>query len=158
LRVIKNYPLIIKSDAIAKSNPIIIKPHSMSYVKIWIHAVWATKNREPFLSKQLRRELFPHIIEYAKTKNIYITCMNGYTDHVHCLFAVHPEQNIAKIIKLMKGESSFWINRNQLCSSRFEWQNEYSAFSVSESKLSKIKNYIRNQEKHHMKNKKIQIP
>jgi putative transposase len=123
----------------------------MSFVRIWVHAVWATKGRQPFLSKQLRHQLFPHCVENAKTKNIYLNCMNGYNDHVHCLISLKPHQSIAKVIKLIKGESSFWINSKQLCSSRFEWQEEYSAFSVSESKLTTIKNYIRNQEEHHRK-------
>jgi len=77
--------------------------------------------------------------------------MNGYEDHVHCLIALKPDQTIAKVIQFIKGESSFWINRNNLCSSRFEWQDEYFATSVSNSELNMTRGYIMNQEKHHMK-------
>jgi putative transposase len=121
----------------------------MSFVKIWIHAIWATKGREQLLTKELRRQLFPHIIANAKSKNIYIDSINGYTDHAHCLVALDSEQSISKILQLIKGESSFWINKNNLCMSHFEWQDEYFAVSVSESKLSIVRKYIRTQEYHH---------
>jgi len=121
----------------------------MSFVKIWVHAVWATKCREPLLTKELRRQLFPHVISNAKTKNIYIDSMNGYTDHAHCLVSLNPDQSISKIIQLIKGESSFWMNKNKLCPSHSEWQDEYFAVSVSESKLNITRAYIRSQEHHH---------
>lgn len=61
------------------------------------------------------------------------------------------EQNIKKIIQLIKGESSLWINKNQLTKERFEWQDEYFAVSVSESVVDKVRDYIKNQEIHHQK-------
>jgi len=121
----------------------------MSFVKIWVHAIWATKCREPLLTKELRRKLFTHVLENAKTKNIYIDSMNGYTDHAHWLVALSPDQSISKIVQLIKGESSFWINKNKLCQSHFEWQDEYFAVSVSESNLDIVRKYIRTQEYHH---------
>jgi REP element-mobilizing transposase RayT len=52
-------------------------------------------------------------------------------------------------MQLIKGESSFWINKNQLTKEKFEWQDEYFAFSVSESVIDKVRDYIKNQEEHH---------
>ncbi|MDR7211388.1 type III secretory pathway component EscR [Flavobacterium piscis] len=52
-------------------------------------------------------------------------------------------------MQLIKGESSFWINKNQLTKEKFEWQDEYFAFSVSESIIDKVRDYIKNQEEHH---------
>ena len=128
----------------------------MSFIKIWIHAVWATKNREQLLSRELRKKLFDHIRANAKEKNIYIDCINGYDDHVHCLLSLNADQPISKTIQLIKGESSFWINKNQLCRSNFEWQDDYFAASVSDSDLGRIRNYIRNQEQHHQNKTFIQ--
>lgn len=54
-------------------------------------------------------------------------------------------------MQLIKGESSFWINKNQLTQQKFDWQDEYFAVSVSESILDKVRNYIKNQEEHHRK-------
>ena len=121
----------------------------MPWVKVWIHCVWSTKNRESYLTDEIRRHVFQHIRENAKKKNIHLDFINGYVDHVHCLISLGTDQTIEKIMQLIKGESSFWINKNHLCKAKFEWQDEYFAVSVSESTLQSVRKYIANQEAHH---------
>lgn len=123
----------------------------MAFVKIMIHAVWGTKNRQPLLTKEIRLKVIEHIQENAKTKGIYIDRLNGYADHLHCLFALNADMSISKVLQLLKGESSFWINKNKITSSKFEWADEYFASSVSESMVNTVRVYIDNQEKHHQK-------
>ena len=121
----------------------------MPYIKIWIHLVWATKNRQHYLNKEIRQQVFEHIKENAQTKGIFIDHINGYVEHVHCLVSLNSDQNIATITNLLKGESSFWINKNKLTKTKFGWQDEYFAASVSHSQVDKVRQYIRNQEEHH---------
>lgn len=121
----------------------------MPFIKVWIHTVFSTKNRKPFLSKEIRKEVFKHIKENALKKDIELSLINGYSDHVHCLISLKASQNISKIVQLIKGESSFWINREKLCSEKFSWQEEYFAVSIGESQLNRVKRYIVNQEEHH---------
>lgn len=123
----------------------------MSFLKIWIHLVFSTKNREPFLTKDIRYKFHQHIIENCKEKDIFIIAVNGYADHLHCLISLGKEQSIAKIAQLIKGESSFWINKNKICNTKFSWQDDYFAVSVSESQVGTVKKYIQNQEAHHSK-------
>ena len=78
-----------------------------------------------------------------------VDCINGYREHVHCLISLSSEQTIDKVAKLMKGESAFWINKQNLTDSYFAWQEEYFAISVSESVLFKSRAYIEKQEEHH---------
>ena len=98
-----------------------------------------------------QRKVWKHISENAKEKGIYIDFINGYSDHCHCLISLGADQNIQKIMQLIKGESSFWINKNRLTKEKFEWQDEYFAVSVSESIIDKVRDYIKNQETHHKK-------
>jgi len=124
----------------------------MAHVKVYIHFVWSTKNRYPFLdTKELREKVWRHILKNAKEKEIYIDFINGYAEHCHCLISLGIDQTIQKTIQLIKGESAFWINQNKLTEPKFEWQDEYFAVSVSESILDKVRNYIKNQEKHHQR-------
>lgn len=124
----------------------------MPFIKVYIHFVWSTKNRVPYLnSKELRVKVWNHIRENAKEKGIFIDFINGYSDHCHCLVSLGVDQTIQKVMQLIKGESSFWINKNGLIKDKFEWQDEYFAVSVSESMLNKVRNYIKNQEEHHHK-------
>lgn len=123
----------------------------MAHIKIWIHCVWTTKNRFPLMTKDIRLQLFKHIRENALTKDIHIDHINGVDDHVHCLISMKAEQNIAKLVGLIKGESSHWVNQNKLTKSRFEWQDEYFAASISFSHVEAVREYIRDQEEHHKK-------
>jgi putative transposase len=123
----------------------------MSYIRVWIHCVWGTKNRIPFLLRSNKADILKHIKENAKTKDIYIDFINGDKEHIHCLISLNANQTISKIIQLIKGECSFWINKNGLAKGKFEWADEYFAVSVSESHLNKVRDYIKNQEEHHKK-------
>jgi len=121
----------------------------MAYVKNWLHCVWGTKNRFPFLIDGIKYEIIQHIRANAKSKGIYIDFVNGYTEHLHCLLLLNCDQSLSKVMQLIKGESSYWINRNRIVKTRFEWADEYYGVSVSESHIDRVRDYIRNQEEHH---------
>lgn len=124
----------------------------MSWVRIWVHLVFSTKNRKPFLNNpELRKKVFEHIKENGKSKDIWLDAVNGYDDHAHCLISLGKDQNISKIAQLIKGESSYWINKNKLTFNSFTWQDDYWATGVSENHFQKLRNYILNQEDHHKK-------
>lgn len=121
----------------------------MPWVRVWIHFVWSTKERHPFLKDEIRFNVFQHIRENARQKDIHIDFINGYVDHVHCLISLGTDQTLERIMQLIKGESSFWINQNRMCKTKFGWQDEYFAVSVSETNLKAVRKYIANQEEHH---------
>lgn len=121
----------------------------MSYVKIWIHTVWTVKNRKPVISQENRKILFEHIHKNGLEKDILVETVGGYNNHVHCLFRLKNNQTIEKVMQLIKGESSFWFNRNIDNHPVLNWQKEYFAVSVSESRVNAVRKYIENQEEHH---------
>jgi len=122
----------------------------MPFVKVYIHFVWATKNHHGMLLTQaIRHQVWQHIRENAKEKNIFIDFINGYSDHCHCLVSLGIDQTMSKVMHLIKGESSFWINKQNLFNEKFEWQDEYFAVSVGKSAVNKVREYIKNQEEHH---------
>ncbi|MDD4756234.1 MAG: IS200/IS605 family transposase [Prolixibacteraceae bacterium] len=123
----------------------------MSYIKIWIHCVWSTKNRRFFITKSIRPFLLSHIRDYARKKSVTLDYINAHRNHVHALVKLDKEQNIAEIMRLIKGESSVWMNRSKLMKTRFEWQDDYFATSVSNSHVDRVRRYIKNQDEHHRK-------
>lgn len=126
----------------------------MSWVRIWVHVIFATQSRVPHLdSRPLRFQVFNHIKENATKKGIWLDCVNGYEDHAHCLISLGKEQSICKVAQLIKGESSFWINKNKLTTRKFRWQDDYWAVSVSESHVERVRRYIHRQEIHHSRKK-----
>lgn len=121
----------------------------MSYVRIWIHLVFSTKNREPILTPEIRKELYSHIAENAKSKEIILDSINGYSDHLHCLLLLGKDNSISNTPQLIKGESSFWLNNKKYFNNKFHWQDDYWAVSVSESHINSVREYILKQEEHH---------
>ena len=103
------------------------------------------------MQDSVRPKVLNHIRQNALKKNIHIDFINGYIEHVHCLISLGSDQTLEKLLQLIKGESSFWINKNQLTKTKFGWQDEYFVASVSESNLEKVRRYIAKQEEHHSK-------
>jgi putative transposase len=121
----------------------------MSYVRIWVHVVFSTQNREPTLNTDIRSQLIEHIRASCRAKDIFLESINGWTDHLHLLISLGRTQDIAKIMMLVKGESAHWLNKQGWIRGKFHWQDDYYAISVSESQVDSVTAYINRQEEHH---------
>ena len=121
----------------------------MPWIKVWLHFVWSTKDRFPYLNDDVRPRVFDHIRQNARQKGIYVDFINGWVDHVHRLISLGNDQTLEKLMQLIKGESSFWINKNKLTKAKFAWQDEYFVASVSPSVVESVRQYIANQSLHH---------
>ena len=122
-----------------------------SFSKIWIHAILGTKFRQPLIEDHFKKDLFNFIEDELYSMNCYPKIINGTNDHVHLLFRLSPQKNVADIIKNIKGLSSHWVNQKNTTKNKFTWQGGYGAFSVSESLVERVYRYILNQEEHHKK-------
>lgn len=125
-------------------------PQSLS--KVYIHIIFSTKNRYPYLSdKQIRKKLHSYLGGTLKELDCPILTTGGVADHVHVLCMLSKNLSIAKIIGDIKRSSSKWIKTKSGLLSKFAWQNGYGVFSVGQSELERVKTYILNQEEHHRK-------
>ncbi|MGD8782034.1 MAG: IS200/IS605 family transposase [Ignavibacteria bacterium] len=111
----------------------------MSFVRVWIHFIWSTRNREKYLTNDIRQKVIEHIKSNCKKKEIRLDTVNCVSDHIHLLISLGAEQTVSKIVMLIKGESSHWINENKLTGRKFAWQTEYMGISVSESAVDKVR-------------------
>lgn len=123
----------------------------MPFTRVYIHFIWTTKNHPDTISKELKPLLLDHIKKNASAKGIFIDILNCVSDHIHLLVSLSSEQTIANKVMLIKGESSFWVNNQNLIKPKFEWQDEYIALSVNYDAIDKVRAYILNQEEHHRK-------
>ncbi len=121
----------------------------MSFVCLYAHVVFTTKYREPSLNDEIRQRVFDHIGENARLKGIKIIAINGHVDHVNCLISIGKEKSIGEIMRLIKGESSHWINKMQLTSKKFSWQKDYWVESIYRDQIPLIIQYINKQKNHH---------
>ena len=122
-----------------------------TFTQMYVHLVFAVKNREAMLTKSIRDQVFEYIggiNSNLKHKSIIV---NGMSDHVHILIGLNPTISISDTVYHIKRGSSLFINSNKLCSGHFSWQEGYGAFTYGRSQLNDIYKYIENQEIHHTK-------
>lgn len=75
--------------------------------------------------------------------------INGMPNHVHLLIGTKPNCNLSDLVRDIKANSSKWINEKQFVNGKFEWQTGFGAFTVSQSAVNNVLDYIKNQEEHH---------
>jgi len=122
---------------------------SHSYNKIWIHAIWSTKNRDRLITPEIEAVLYPFLHLQFRALACPLRILNGMPDHIHCLFLLDANKSVAEVLKQVKGSSSHHINQKELKKEKFAWQTGYGAFSVSESGIQKVYDYIKSQKEHH---------
>ena len=124
---------------------------SHSFTKIWIHAIWSTKERFPLVEPKFETQIYDYMRQEYIKMGCPVRIINGMPDHIHCLFLLSAQKSIATVIKQVKGSSSHFINEKNWCSQPFAWQKGYAAYAVSESVVQKVFEYIKNQKQHHQK-------
>ena len=123
----------------------------MSYVSSYHHCVFSTKERRQIITPALRGRLWPFLGGIARQNKFTALEVGGVSDHVHLLLSLPATMPVAKAMQLIKGGSSKWVHETFPEHRAFAWQEEYGAFSVSESRVESIVRYIRGQEGHHRK-------
>ena len=123
-----------------------------SLAKVLVHIIFSTKSRFPFLSNTaVCKEMHTYLGGTCNNLDSPVIIVGGVSEHVHILCRLSRNITIAKLIGDMKRESSKWIKTKGGILTKFSWQNGYGIFSVSESKVEQVRQYISNQEKHHRK-------
>lgn len=122
-----------------------------SLAKVYIHAIFSTKYRQPILADQWREELFSVLGGIANNLGCQPLIVGGIEDHVHLLFQLSRTIPIADAIGKIKSTSSLWVNQTRGLPEPFHWQGGYAAFSVSQSNVEAVREYIRKQPIHHQK-------
>ena len=120
----------------------------MSYTSILFHCIFATKERRPWISKEIRPRLWAYMGGIARSNGVKALAIGGVQDHVHLLLSLHPVMPVAKAMQLIKAGSSKWFHE-QIPRRPFAWQEKYGAFTIGVSQVKATIRYILNQEEHH---------
>ena len=122
-------------------------PQSLS--RILIHLVFSTKNRVGVLRPRVRNALHPYLAGTLSKIDCPTMVVGGASDHVHLLFGLSRTLSIAEVVESVKTSSSKWIKAKPADLADFHWQKGYGAFSVSDSEVDRVIDYIQDQEQHH---------
>lgn len=122
-----------------------------SLVKILAHIVFSTKDRVDLISHEMEAELFKYITGIVKGNGGRLIIVNGTANHIHLLISI-GRIDIGELIGHIKRDSSLWVKRRFPRSGKFYWQRGYGAFSIGQSQVGAVSEYIRNQKTHHLRN------
>ena len=122
-----------------------------SLVKNYIHIVFSTKLRKPFIDETIENELFAYLGGVCNKLDCTVLKVGGYLNHVHILCMLSKNITLSKLLQDLKSNSSKWIKTKGENYQNFFWQDGYGAFSVNPSEVEIVVNYIANQKEHHRK-------
>jgi REP element-mobilizing transposase RayT len=123
-------------------------PQSLS--RVWLHIIFSTKDRQTFLRDDgLREEMFKMLAHQANETGCPSAKVGGWIDHVHVLCGLSRTVTIAGLVEVLKRETSKWAKQRSPKWGGFYWQSGYGAFSVSQSNLASVIEYIEQQAEHH---------
>ena len=124
-----------------------------TYSRIYIHYVFTVKYRQRLLQKPWREEVFKYIAGIIPEKGQKPININGVEDHVHVLVGIKPSMAVAELARIIKNNSSNFINERRFLSRKFAWQEGYGVFSYSHDAMKRVYKYIERQEAHHARKK-----
>jgi REP element-mobilizing transposase RayT len=113
------------------------------------HIIFSTKDRQPLIQDSFRDELEKYLAGIIRNHGGILIDIGGMPDHVHLITKFKANRSVAEMVRLIKANSSKWVNERDGQSVRFEWQTGYGAFTVSQSRIQTLRRYVRNQAKHH---------
>ena len=124
---------------------------SQSLAQIYLHVVFSTRSRLPFLSDEdVRCRLHGYLVQACKALDCPALKIGGVEDHVHLLLRLGKTTEVSSLVRDLKRESSKWIKAKNV-HPQFAWQNGYGAFSCSPAHVDPLIKYISNQVEHHKK-------
>ncbi len=122
-----------------------------SFSKLYIHHVSAVKYRKALILPEFEDRLHQYIVGIIKELNQIPIQVNGMPDHIHIAARLRPAMAPSIFVQKVKTNSSKWINSNGFLSNEFAWQAGGATFSISETHVEPLQNYIENQKEHHKK-------
>lgn len=120
-----------------------------TYTNLLFHIIYSTKYRKPTIDPIWQDELYAYIGGVLRENRGVLLKAGGIEDHIHLLAKSPPTIAVSDMLRLIKTNSSKWINEVKKPKKMFEWQPGYAALSVSESQVGAVESYISNQRKHH---------
>lgn len=120
-----------------------------TFTNLVFHVIYSTKYRKPAIDPVWQDDLYGYIGGIIRDQKGTLLKIGGIADHVHLLVKLSPTMAISDALRLIKTNSSKWVNERPDVNRKFEWQSGYGAFSVSESQVPVVSSYISNQPAHH---------
>ena len=120
-----------------------------SKIEVYLHLVWATYRRLPFVTNEIESAVYRCIQNEAQQVGCEVLAIGGMPDHVHLIVKFPATIDIARLMNQIKGVSSHFIRQQLSDKEGFTWQSGYSVHSITPNQVDPVVAYVRNQKQHH---------
>ena len=121
----------------------------MSAYQLFIHLAWTTHERRPMINAATRDFLEEFFKKTASRQEVEIVDLAILKTHVHMVVKTPPRVDLPRLVQFFKGGSSYRASRAPGNVLGLRWAPEYSATSVGPRQLDTVKQYLRDQPRHH---------
>src|SRR5438552_4370919 len=128
-----------------------LKTMSDSYTNLLYHVVFSTKDRRPLITPEVEPRLYDYIGGIVRSAGGISLALNGAEDHIHLLTKLRPDRALSDVLRDLKANATGWMHDVFPSLKNFSWQRGYGAFTVSQSNVEEVRNYIARQKEHHRK-------
>lgn len=122
---------------------------AQTLVSLYVHIIFSTKNRTNLITPEIEPDLFSYIGGILNNNKSKLLTANGTSDHVHLLISLSKNLGLSEIVGDIKRDSSVWIKKQDSQFNSFHWQDGYGAFSIGQSQIKTVKDYIAKQKIKH---------
>ncbi len=120
-----------------------------SYTQVNMHYVFVAKERSDYFNTKHKGDILSYMVGIARSLKCFVHAIEAVQGHMHLLVSLKPNVSVSEFAKIVKASTSKHLNETGYYPCRFEWQEGYGAFSVSQSNMAMVIEYIKNQEEHH---------
>lgn len=122
---------------------------AQTLVSLYVHIIFSTKNRTNLITPEIEPDLFSYIGGILNNNKSKLLTANGTSDHVHLLISLSKNLGLSELVGDIKRDSSVWIKKQNSQFNSFYWQDGYGAFSIGQSQVKTVKDYIAKQKIKH---------
>ncbi len=122
-----------------------------TYTNLLYHIVFSTKNREPMIPESMESDMYAYIGGIVRELGGALLAAGGMHEHVHLVLKLSQSRSLSEVMRIVKANTSKWMNERSDMQYHFAWQDGYGAFSISESRAEMVVEYVKNQKEHHRK-------
>ncbi len=122
-----------------------------TYTQLYIHIVFAVKNRDAMISREWKERIHQYITGIIQNQGHKLIAINSMPDHIHIFIGMQPNAALSDLVRDIKRDSTNFMNNEIKPRGKFGWQEGFGAFSYSHSQIDSVVKYVINQEEHHRK-------
>jgi len=122
---------------------------AQTLTRVRLHIVFSTKDRRNLITPAVESELHAYLGGICRNRESPALAIGGTENHVHLLISLSKNLALSDFMMMLKKDSSKWIKKNRSTFRDFHWQDGYGAFSIGESQVRTVTEYIRGQKERH---------